>query len=232
MTYIIGGKKKIGSEIAEIIQETVKDHDFKPKGYAEPFCGMLGVFEHVPELFKEFGKIKYKAGDINKSTIAMWNSLKIGWKPKPWYSKKEFLKMKGDGKSSADKAFCLYCFGYMGVYGGTYDFRRTPKLVSSHIKRCKRISQKLANVEFTSGSYERFGKLSNYVIYCDPPYEKENRYNDEYNRSVKIDHDKFWKWCLKMSKNNMVFVSEYWEPPVKFSTLWFKGKEKLFLIGK
>ena len=80
-------KTKIGKKLAEIITEEAlaisEDEDFVIKGYCEPFCGMLGVYRHVPDFFEEEGEtnLSYKAGDYNKSVVKMWQAAKKGWKP-------------------------------------------------------------------------------------------------------------------------------------------------------
>ena len=50
---------------------------------------------------------------------------------------------------------------------------------------------------------------NDYIIYCDPPYP--NTYYKHYGKD-NIDHDDFWNWCRKMSKDNIVFVSSYTAP--------------------
>ena len=131
MTCYNGGKQRIGKRLSSIISEESLDiedeYDFTIKGYCEPFCGMLGVYQHIPELFdNHVPKLKYKAGDINKSVIKMWDASQKG-----------------------------------------------------------------------------------YIIYCDPPYP--NTYYKHYGK-VNFDHDDFWNWCRKMSKDNIVFVSSYTAP--------------------
>ncbi len=57
MTYYHGGKKRIGKDIADIIyqitSEVEKQTGQKFQGYCEPFCGMLGVYQHIPSLFQD-----------------------------------------------------------------------------------------------------------------------------------------------------------------------------------
>jgi site-specific DNA-adenine methylase len=67
MTAYHGGKQRLGKRIAKAITDNVDLS--KVKGYCEPFCGMLGVYRHVPTHFSE-----YKAGDLNLSVIKMWEA--------------------------------------------------------------------------------------------------------------------------------------------------------------
>jgi site-specific DNA-adenine methylase len=80
--------------------------------------------------------------------------------------------------------------------------------------------------------------LENYIIYCDPPYSKQAHYYTESGEHVTpFDHEEFWEWCREMSKNNLVFVSEY-KAPDDFDLVWStKSKttrrsmtEKLYVI--
>lgn len=49
-------------------------------GYLEPFCGILGVYQHIPRLFQDHPSLKYRAGDINESVIKIWKKwLKTIW---------------------------------------------------------------------------------------------------------------------------------------------------------
>ena len=89
MTAYHGGKQRIGKKLARVIvEESLDIADYEGwdiKGYCEPFCGMLGVYQHIPKLFQdELGgvdnplgyKLKYKAGDMNDSVVKMWNAAK------------------------------------------------------------------------------------------------------------------------------------------------------------
>ena len=57
MTTYHGGKQRIGKTLAQIfVEESIGiegEYDFKIKGYCEPFCGMLGVYQYIPKLFEE-----------------------------------------------------------------------------------------------------------------------------------------------------------------------------------
>jgi site-specific DNA-adenine methylase len=217
MTSYHGGKKRIGKKLAEVIYEESidisEDEKWNIKGYCEPFSGMMGVYQRIPELFKDYKpKLKYKAGDTNKSLIMMWESTQKGWKPSSKVTtRKEFMKMKDDGKSSGNKGFIGHFYGFSGQYFQPFKKRGVATLRNT-IKKIEKISEQLENVSFSSGSYTQYSKLKNFVIYCDPPYQVQAHYYDEDRKHLSFDHDKFWMWCRNMAKNNIVFVSEYKVP--------------------
>jgi len=237
MTAYHGGKQRIGKKLAEeIVDEALAiadDEDFQIKGYCEPFCGMLGVYQHIPELFEEGGltKLKYKAGDTNGSLIKMWEKMQKKWVPEYKCSKKCFERLKNDGKVSAKKGFLGFIYSFRGIYFSSYT-KRTTQRVKNTIERMKNIAQKLEDVIFSSGKYDQFSNLRGYVIYCDPPYQKQSEYYIDTGKERKrltFDNDKFFEWCRRMSKHNIVFVSEF-KAPKDFDQIWKYRDEKLYVL--
>ena len=240
-----GGKQRIGKKLSSIIVEESLDieheYEFKIKGYCEPFCGMLGVYKHIRDLFDNHKpKLKYKAGDINKSVIKMWQKAQKGWKPPTFVSESEYNRLK---KSIIDSALKGYV-GHQYSYGGQYFEGYAPKYGKSKdttvaSENVSNIAKKLKDVAFKEGVYTQYSNLKGYIIYCDPPYP--NTYYKHYGK-VNFDHDDFWNWCRKMSKDNIVFVSSYTAPKDfeeifssshKLSGASVKNRkriEKLFLI--
>jgi site-specific DNA-adenine methylase len=218
MTSYNGGKQRIGKKIADqIYKESIKienNYDFTIKGYCEPFCGMLGVYKHIPELFDNHRpKLKYKAGDVNKSVIMMWQSAQRGWNPPTKTTEKEYNKLK-NSKDSALRGYIghQYSFGgqffngYAPRYGKTKDSSKASENVID-------ISEELFDVQFKNGDYKQYSNLKGYIIYCDPPYENtHNRYRNQEDKQFDFDSEDFWKWCKYMSKNNIIFISSYKGP--------------------
>ena len=243
MTSYHGGKKRIGKQIANVIVSVsdiiIENSDFKLKGYCEPFCGMLGVYEHIPELLDNMNKenrkvykdsgvktLKYKAGDQNKSIIMMWKAAQKGWKPPKKSTLKQFNELK-DAKASALRGFVghQYSFGgqFFQGFRGKYNNKASYPKAAENVSK---IGKKLKKVSFSSGSYDRFSGLEGYIIYCDPPYSSgDNRYFSDERKKLKFDNKKFWQWCKIMSENNIVFVSEYTAP--KGTMTVYKSKHKL-----
>jgi len=205
MTAYHGGKQRTGNEIADIIgmyrcQSVV--------GYCEPFCGMLGVYQHIPTLFDRMN-MKYLGGDMNKSVILMWKKAQKGWKPPQIkISREEFMTLKYDGKSTAEKGFIGHFYGYMGKYFQPFHGNTQP--IKNITDKISNIAKSVRDVKFHAGSYKQFSDLKNYIIYCDPPYAKQAHYYTEFGDHMeRFDHVEFWQWCIMMSKYNIVFVSEY-----------------------
>jgi len=227
MTSYHGGKQRIGKQLAEVIVNKSLniahsvDKGWTIKGYCEPFCGMLGVYQHIPELFKEEGLFlkKYKAGDTNKSVIMMWEDAKRGWEPPTTMTEKKYNKLK-DGPDSAVKCFVghqysfggQYFKGYSHKYGKTGNYPRTRA-------RIKNTARKMSKTVFKHGSYTQYSNLKDYVIYCDPPYNNSHQW---YREEGTFDSKEFFEWCRKMSEHNIVFVTEY-KAPRDFEKVWSKN---------
>lgn len=217
MTSYHGGKQRIGKQLAEVIVdlsvEISNEENFKIRGYCEPFCGMLGVYRHIPGTFEEddLDGLVYKAGDSNGSVIAMWKAAQKGWKPPSNVSETQYEKMKHDGKDSATKGFVGHQYGFGGQwfngYGPKYGKTRTAYNAASN--RVQTIAEELHDVNFTKGEYRQFSNLKGFVLYCDPPYADTKCH---YSETKTFDTTEFWKWCKKMAEFNLVFVSGYTAP--------------------
>ena len=204
-----GGKQKIGKRLSSIILS--KNSELNPTGsqpinYCEPFCGMLGVYQHLSEHFKG---VKL-AGDVNESVIEMWKSAQKGWIPPTFVSEDEFNELKREKGESALKGYVghQYSFGgqYFEAYAPKYGKTTDSSIASGKVRN---IATGCCNdVIFTPAPYTQFSNLKGFVIYCDPPYQGTHYKHCTFD----FDYNAFWDWCRKMSKENMVFVSNYTAP--------------------
>ena len=131
---------------------------------------------------------------------------------------------------SLDTIFLGFACSYRGSFFSTY----CPGNNIKHQQQAARdIGKQIKNVKLVAGGYSETvpSQLKNYVIYCDPPYRDTlNKYQIGHQHDSFFDYPRFVEWCSRMSKNNMVFVSEYSKPCKNSRLVWKKGKEKLFLI--
>lgn len=68
--------------------------------------------------------------------------------------------------------------------------------------------QSLESLRVTSRSYNEIDITDGAVVYCDPPYHASD--NRLYEGTAKaFDHDAFHEWCVRVSKTNSIFISEY-----------------------
>lgn len=220
MTAYHGGKNRTGENIANCITEQVlkiqKKTGIKIKGYCEPFCGMLGVYRHIPTLFEDNGinDIEYVAGDTNESVILMWKAAQKGWKPPKTCSERTYNRLKNNPNPSAEKGFCCHQFSFGGEYCGSYacNYGKS-KDATTASNRVIDIADELYDVKFYQGQYDMFSNLKGFVLYCDPPYSNsKSLYKTEEKTALQFDTNKFWKWVEEMAKHNIVFVSEYKAP--------------------
>jgi DNA adenine methylase len=214
MTSFSGGKQKIGKKLAQVIADKTKELKFDVKGYCEPFCGMLGVFQHIPDYFSD---LEYKAGDINNSITKMWQSAQQDFIPPTIVTEDEYNKLK-NGIDSAERGYVGHQYGFGGKFFKGYAPKYGKNIDStSASNNVVRIGKKLKDVKFTYGDYTQFSDLDGYIIYCDPPYG-----NTECHYLKKFNSEDFHNWCRMMSEKNLVFVSEY-NAPKDFTEIWSKS---------
>jgi len=198
-----GGKSRSGKKISLILKDLINSNP-NITSYCEPFCGGCGVLSHMTSI----PNIAFFGGDANESVISMWKSLVEGWVPDiSTVTRERYIELKGNGEVSAEKGFVGHVVSYGGLYFKTFTESLIPRLPSAQ-KSVINTSRMLSNVNFQPGDYTQFSYLKNSVIFCDPPYEKNNRYFDEHNRLRKFDSVRFWKWCDQMSLNNIIVVNE------------------------
>ena len=68
--------------------------------------------------------------------------------------------------------------------------------------------ESLEHLRVTSLSYNKIDIPDDSVVYCDPPYHASD--NRLYEGTAKaFDHCAFCDWCVRVSKTNPIFISEY-----------------------
>jgi len=240
MTTYHGGKKRIGNDISNVIlniyDKLPENKKSKINTYCEPFCGMLGVFYHVLNNLNENNSFnKFYLGDTNGSVIKMWKKLKKNpkWSPPVECSKELFEELKHNGSESAEKGFIGFVWAYRSKYFISYFSNpgkgRIEKNRNDVLKIGKLLNENKNLIKITKNDYKQFSNIKNGIIYCDPPYSSSNQYYNDNREQIIFNQSEFWDWVRKMSKKNIVIVSEY-SAPNDFKEVWRKGDEALWMI--
>ena len=80
----------------------------------------------------------------------------------------------------------------------------------AHLERLERMQslQSLERLRVTSLSYDEIDIPDDAVVYCDPPYHACIGHLYEGTADA-FDHCTFYDWCVRVSKTNPIFISEY-----------------------
>ena len=222
MKYL-GGKQRLGKRISPILHALWEEGNYN--GYIEPFCGSLGVFQHMTTLSNAKTIV---ANDYHPDLIALWTDLQKGvFQPPDSVSEKQYNDAKLLQSPNSMKAF----IGFGMSFGGRYFAAFAPNYLGSKKEDfCKEMTNslnriapkiRLPNVKFTNLKYQSL-RPKNKLIYCDPPYRVTN-HPIKYRITTKeydiFDNDEFWNIMRKWSISNVVIISETTAPD-DFVEVW------------
>lgn len=114
------------------------------------------------------------------------------------------------------KGYASFAYSYGGKFFGGWcrDSQGNRDYVAESYRSALIQSVGLQGVLLQCQPYQRLQREERSLIYCDPPYAKATRYQQE------IDHVVFWEWCRKRTKEgHIVFISEY-QAPEDFECIW------------
>lgn len=239
----MGSKARIAKYILPIIQKRLVDYDIHT--YIEPFAGGMNMIDKV----QCDNKI---ASDNNKYLIEIFRNLSQIQDLPDFITKEHYSEVR----ECFNKGLNIYPDWYIGAVGflASYNGRffdggysgivhtkaNTERNYYDEAKR-NLLEQihKLQNVSFQYGDYEElYFDKEDCLFYCDIPYKDVKQYGTSKN----FNYDRFWNWAEKMSKNNIILVSEH-QAPDNWECIWsqevkrtidntkrVKAVEKLFEI--
>ena len=163
--------------------------------------------------------------------IEVLKALEKGWLPPEKITEELYKDIQKNKESYPD-----YLVGYVGFqlsYGGKWfgGYRRDKVGKRDYSKEAYKntLSQipNLKGIFFKCCDFRELPTtIKNYVIYCDIPYRNTTAYT-----TGDFPYDDFYKWVKKLSKNNIVLISEY-EMPDDFVCIWEKETKTLLDSGK
>lgn len=211
----MGSKARIAKDISRIINDIIIKNNIET--YIEPFVGGSNMIEHI--------ECKNKYGyDNNEYLIEFWKQVQRSWNPlndvemtKSLYDDVKNHKENYPKHIVALSGLCAtYNAKWFGGYAGIVHTKigTTRNYYHEAVRNVLKQRDNILDVAYRCGSYEDI-QASGTLIYCDPPYEGTTKYKDNF------DHNKYWNWVRKMSKDNIVLCSEY-NAPEDFSCIWTK----------
>lgn len=249
----LGGKSRISKQISEVIIDEIsrrkepnssldcvsnreRERERESNGcLISLFCGSCAVESKLAPHFKSV-----ICNDNHKYLVALWQALQDGYEL-PEVISEEMYKSIRDNKDDNPALTGFVGFGcsFGGKFFGGYARNKTGTNYAAQSKRS--ILKDFANLQdavFTCNDYKDVVIPAGSVVYADPPYGNTTGYT-----SGKFNTEEFWKYMRKISKDNMVFISEL-NAPDDFKCIWerpftrtldrnknnqFKVVEKLFI---
>lgn len=213
MAYV-GGKTR-----ARWLYQFLNHKRFDGLHYIEPFLGMANVLTNIKN------KASYTASDNEPMLIHLLQNIQLGvCYDYPYITREEYYDLKKDPYSDYDKAcFTAYAYSTVGKLWDSYNDGRPISRMNGYKRLHASPSFQQTKINLTD--YKDYSNERNALIYCDPPYDNANYYNDDFC------HQEFWQWVRDMSENNFVFVSEY-KTPDDITNIYQKQQMVSFMHNK
>lgn len=220
----MGSKSRITKDIVPIIQKAIDDNNINI--YIEPFVGGANVIDKI--------KCRKRIGnDLNVFLIELLKYVRNGGELPESISREEYNIVRAAYNNKELDKFPLWYFGAVGFlasYNGRwfdsgyaqagYKKNKNGLRYQDYYRKAKdnllKQVSKLKDVQFTCADY-RIIKVTNSLIYCDPPYANTKQYSN----SKDFDYNEFWETMREWSKNNIVYISEL-QAPDDFECVWEK----------
>jgi DNA adenine methylase len=198
MAYV-GGKAKCSDHILNVLN----DPQYNDYDYIEPFVGYCHILRRV------VAKKSYTASDNNTYLVALLKHIQLSTLHCD-ITKEDYQLLRANKDIDILRsAYAGFCYSYNGKFFGGYVNQYKDHNYPAERKRyydklnSNPIIQKTV---FNCCEYQQYSTVKGKLIYCDPPYANTTKYH------CGFDSVAFWDWVRLMSKDNVVFVSEYTAP--------------------
>lgn len=233
-----GGKSRISKQISEVIENEVlrwqeQNSEVNSCGYREReresncdtlvslFCGSCSIESKV--------NIPNKiCNDKHPYLIAMWQGLQNGWRPPTRITIEEYEHIRENkDENPALTGFVGFGCSFGGKwFGGLARNKRGNNYCARAERSLLKDFEGLKNATFTCLDYKDVLIPDNAIVYADPPYKNTTGYS-----LGEFDHDEFWEYMRKISKDHIVLISEQTAPD-DFEIVWEKEQKRALDANK
>lgn len=223
-----GSKSKIAKYIVPIIQKYI--NDTHATEYYELFVGGANIIDKI--------KCDKREGfDSEENLISLLryaqNNPSIDIAPKQC-TFEHYCDVRNNQFTGKYSKEYVALIGYCASYGGRYfdgGYGRDNKggrcVYQGRLNNLKRQAPYLKGIKFEKMDYRDVDiNIKGAVFYLDPPYRGTKKYQKQ-----DFDYDAFYEICRKLSKNNVVLVSEY-VMPEDFECIWAKKHNVLLKANR
>lgn len=208
MKYM-GSKLRIASYICQYINDIAFNENITE--YYEPFMGGCSIGERV--------RIKNRhLSDLNIQMVELMKKVQEGMWEFRYIDREEWYKMKADRWDM--KIYPIWMHGWASVgcswrgrcyeaHGGKYIDSLTGKEINPQLQVYNSLCAErhmLEGIDFQHREYNQIGDVKGSIIYCDAPYRNVKGYDMLHDE---FDFDAYDEWLIRMSKDNLVLISEY-----------------------
>ena len=217
--WYMGSKNRISKHLVPIIQSYVNEDI---KGYIEPFVGGANIIDKIQCHNKIGCDVNEELIELLKYVANLNNSIP------DMISEEEYNNVKNNKENYPKWYVGLvgFCSTFGAKYFGGYARSKKDKFDGEKsylaLKNLNKQRDNLINIKFECCDFRDIKDISDYVIYCDPPYRNTTKYKTE-----TFPYKEFYDWCRQMSKDNIVLISEYWMPD-DFECIWEKESKVNF----
>ena len=225
MNYL-GGKFRQGRRIAQLVASVMSG----TKAYIEPFCGAMGSSSRVCEMLAgstDAAKPEQVwLSDQHPALITTWQYLLRGWLPPDVVTEEMYLQCNRN-RDDQDPltAYVGFGMGFGGKYFGGFarsergapssDNERRSIVLREAVLR-KAAALRSVGADVAAHGYLAYDGQVETTMYLDPPYAGRTKQS-----KFTFDHDQFWDFARRMSRSNIVLVSEFTFPDDFVSVLNF-----------
>lgn len=219
-----GSKSKLAKYLVPIIQSYIDDNNATT--YIELFGGGANIIDKI-----QCNKKIYV--DINEDLVALLKYVQkdpnISIAPSEC-SFEHYSEVRADKEHKVYSQEYRALIGYMASYGGRYfdggygrDAKGSRSIYTERLNNLKEQAPNLCKIDFYCKDYMEidFDNYKDCVFYLDPPYKGTKQYSKQ-----SMNYDYFYNLCRKLSKNNIVLISEY-NMPDDFECIWEKERTVL-----
>lgn len=236
-----GSKKKISKKIVEIIKQNFGTDKpiydiFGGGGAITSECILNGLEVHYNDLDKDITNAFERVVSQDRE-----------WMKTLIISRDEFFEIKDKGNKTTDdflkllvNSFGNQKRGYLyskEISDSKYNLAK--EIIENHdvfrgykqtetykraIEQPKQLEQleRIDEVKATNKSYQDFSKVSDAILYLDPPYEGTTHYG--YINS--FNSQEFYDWAFEMAKTNIVIISSYSISDKRFEAVYSFDKAR------